>query len=77
MNFAFNMSEKKPLEFLMISPDGTLMEEGPIFKGDDIFAKDITCPGCGFLIAQKIKYETIDSILKFCPKCGTQYQQLE
>ena len=53
------------------------MEEGPIFKSDDIFQKDIKCPHCGYFIAQKIKYDKIRSILNFCPKCGAPYQHPE
>jgi ribosomal protein S27AE len=71
------MSEDNPLDFLVTSPSGKLMEEGPIFKGDDIFQKDIKCPHCGYFIAQKIKYEKIKSILNFCPKCGKPYQHSE
>ncbi len=71
------MSDVNPLDFLFISPEGKLMEEGPIFKSDDIFANDLKCPHCGYFIAQKIKYEKIKGILNFCPKCGEPYQHPE
>ena len=77
MNINFHMSSDNPIDFLVISPDGTLLEEGPIFKSDDIFQKDMKCQHCGYFIAQKIKFEKIRSILNFCPKCGKHYQHPE
>ena len=71
------MSKESPIDFLVSNPSGISMEEGPIFKSDDIFQKDIKCPHCGYFIAQKIKYEKIRSILNFCPKCGAPYQHPE
>jgi len=36
------MSEDNPLAYLVSSsPAGKLMEEGPMFKGEDIFQKNI------------------------------------
>jgi ribosomal protein S27AE len=71
------MSKDNPLDFLVTIQSGKLGEVGPIFKGDDIFQKDIKCSHCGYFIAQKIKYEKIQSILNFCPKCGNPYQHPE
>ena len=71
------MSGYNPLDFLVFSLSGKSMEEGPIFKSDDIFQKDIKCPQCGYFIAQKIKYKKIKSLVKYCPRCGTLYQHLE
>ena len=77
MNIPYHMNENNPLDFLMNSPAGNLMEEGPMFKGEDIFQKDIKCSHCGYFIAQKIKYKKIKSLVKYCPRCGTLYQHLE
>ena len=74
MNFSFHMSDEDPLAFLVANPSGKPMEEGPIFKGDDIFQKDIKCQHCGYFIAQKIKFEKIKSVLIFCPNCGSPIQ---
>ncbi len=77
MNFNFHMSDDNPLAFLVVNPSGKPMEEGPIFKSDDIFEKDIKCQHCGYFLAQKIKFEKIRSILNFCPKCAKPYQHPE
>ena len=69
------MSVDNPIAFLVT--DGKPWDEGPMFKSEDIFQKDIKCQNCGYLIAQKIKYEKIRSILKFCPKCAMPYQHPE
>ena len=72
------MSKDKPkIAFLVISPSGKLMEEGPVFKSDDFSQPDIVCQDCGYLIAQGIKYVQISRILNYCPKCGTAYQHPE
>ena len=47
------MSEDNPLDFLVSSPSGKLMEEGPIFKSDDIFQKDISALTVGILSLKK------------------------
>ena len=71
------MSDNNPIDFLVVNPEGKPWDEGPMFKSNDIFQKNIKCPSCGYLIAQKTKYEKIRSILNFCPKCGTPYQHPE
>ena len=71
------MGKDSPIDYLVSNPSGKPMEEGPIFKSDDIFQKDIQCPSCGYFIGQKIKYEKIRNILNYCPKCGTPYQHPE
>lgn len=68
------MRDDNPLAFLVDNPSGKPMEEGPIFKSNDIFEKDITCQHCGYFIGQKIKFDKISSILNFCPKCREPYQ---
>ena len=69
------MSEDKPkIPFTVFNPGGKLKEEGPVFKGTDFSQPDITCDGCGYLIAQGIKYEQIQKVFTYCPKCGTLYQ---
>ena len=69
--------EKLKIDFLVISPSGKLMEEGPVFKSDDFSQPDIECHSCGYLIAQGIKYDQIRSVLNYCPKCGSLYQHPE
>jgi ribosomal protein S27AE len=71
------MSDNNPITFLVSSPEGKLMEAGPMFISDDIFQKDIRCQHCGYFIAQKIKFEKIINLLKYCPKCGKPYQHPE
>ena len=70
----YQMSEdKSKIPFTVFSPKGKALEKGPIFKGKDFSQPDIICDGCGYLIAQGIKYEQIQNIFSDCPKCGTLY----
>lgn len=69
------MSKDKPKpDFVVFSPSGKLMEEGPVFKGKDFSQPDIECQDCGYLIAQGIKYDQIKNMFTNCPKCGMLYQ---
>ena len=66
--------DKSKFPFTLLNPGGKLKEKGPVFKGNDLSQPDITCDGCGYLIAQGMKYEQIQNMFTHCPKCGTLYQ---
>ena len=68
------MVKKKSKDpFTFIDPQGKLKEEGPVYKGNDFSQPDITCPECGYLIAQGVKYENIKNMFTSCPICGALY----
>ncbi len=70
------VKDKPKIPFTVIDPGGELKEEGPVFKGTDFSQPDITCDGCGYLIAEGIPYENIRMLFTNCPICGTLYEHL-
>jgi len=69
--------DKSKIDFTLMDPGGKLKEEGPVYKGNDFSQPDITCQGCGYLIAQGVPYDSIKGIFTNCPRCGTLYQHTQ